>query len=73
MRALHLFLLLQTDAGVFLKHVREVRERKESGEEDPPAKITRLAIGVDGGFDASKEKYEYTVSQTFCLLSIEVI
>ena len=48
---------------MFLRHVREVREREENEDEDPPAKITRLAIGVEGGFDASKEQYEYTVSR----------
>jgi len=46
--------------GVYLKHVKEVKERRPATDdsEDPPAKITRLAIGVEGGFE-DKDNYEY--------------
>ena len=51
--------LYQSGDAVFLKHVREVKEHAEDG---PPAtKITRLAIGVEGGFDGGKDQFEYEV------------
>lgn len=48
--------------GIYLKHTREVKERKSAADEsdDPPAKITRLAIGVEGGFE-DKDQFEYEV------------
>ena len=48
---------------MYLKHVKEVKERRPATDdsEDPPAKITRLAIGVEGGFE-DKDNFEYQVS-----------
>ena len=55
--------------GIYLKHAREVKERKSAADEsdDPPAKITRLAIGVEGGFE-DKDQFEYEV--LFCFIKI---
>ena len=43
--------------------MKEVKERRPATDdsEDPPAKITRLAIGVEGGFE-DKDNFEYQVS-----------
>ncbi|VFV18461.1 ubiquitin carboxyl-terminal [Lynx pardinus] len=53
----------KTGQRVYL-HLRRTRRPKEedttTGTGDPPRKKpTRLAIGVEGGFDLSEEKYEY--------------
>lgn len=52
----------KTQNSVFL-HIRRLRHevKQEPNPDGPEKKITRLAIGVDGGFDpeAAKPKYEY--------------
>lgn len=51
-----------SEGGFYLKHVKEVKERPVADEtEDPPAKITRLAIGVEGGFE-DRNLFDYKVS-----------
>ena len=47
-----------------MKISREVKERPEPEESDPPAKITRLAIGVEGGFQ-DRTQFQYEVIRYF--------
>ena len=56
---------------MYLKYVKEVKEKKPAADdsEDPPAKITRLAIGVEGGFE-DKDNFEYQVEGIEIIITI---
>lgn len=52
----------KTNQRVYLhiKHIRKPKEDDNSGVGDPPKKKpTRLAIGVEGGFDVASQQFEY--------------
>lgn len=70
----------KTGNAVFLHIRREKREIKSDGSaaiDGPEKKITRLAIGVEGGYDpeAGKQKYEYEdfYSIVVCSAILEII
>ena len=51
-----------TSECVFLHHKRVGTLPPDTSEDDPPAKkVTRLAIGVEGGFDADKLCVQFEV------------
>ena len=44
--------------AVYLKHTRIVRQKEEESDGPPASKVTRLAIGVEGGFSGGN-KYDF--------------
>ncbi|CAF1076166.1 unnamed protein product, partial [Brachionus calyciflorus] len=48
----------KTQSHLYL-HLRTIRREVESESEEPEKKITKLAIGVDGGFDLAEKKFFY--------------
>ena len=53
-------MLLNWSLTIYLNHY-QIAENKDESEEGPDKKITRLAIGLEGGLqpDANKKKYNY--------------
>ena len=61
---------LKTGNKIFLhlKRTRRLVETPETGHDEVPEKIVRLAIGVEGGFKSEGQKFEYDDCNTIVTL-----
>jgi ubiquitin carboxyl-terminal hydrolase 5/13 len=61
---------LKTGNKIFLhlKRTKRLVETPETGHEEVPEKIVRLAIGVEGGFKSDVKKFEYDDASTIVTL-----
>lgn len=64
----------RTESNVFLHIKRRKVEKKEEEAADvtkdgtPEAKVSRMAIGVSGGFNPEEKKYEYDEKHNVVLI-----